>query len=114
MTSSKTQTGVVLGTPSYMSPEQIAGQKVDGRSDLFSLGVVFYELLSGERPFQGDSIATLMFNITASSPAPIKDLALNIPQPCINIIEKLLVKDRELRYQQGKELVRELAECMHL
>jgi serine/threonine-protein kinase len=114
MTSSKTQTGVVLGTPSYMSPEQIAGQKVDGRSDLFSLGVVFYELLTGERPFQGDSIATLMFNITASSPAPIKDLAPNIPQPCINIIEKLLIKDRELRYQQGKELVRELAECMHL
>ena len=114
MTSSKTQTGVVLGTPSYMSPEQIAGQKVDGRSDLFSLGVVFYELLTGERPFQGDSIATLMFNITTASPLPVRDLVPNIPEPCATIIEKLLAKDKEMRYQQGKDLSRDLAGCMNV
>jgi eukaryotic-like serine/threonine-protein kinase len=112
MTSSKTQTGVVLGTPSYMSPEQIAGQKVDGRSDLFSLGVVFYELLTGEKPFQGDSIATLMFNITTSPPQSIKALIPDIPNGYVSVIEKLLSKDRESRYQQGRVLVQDIAECM--
>lgn len=110
MTSSKTQTGVVLGTPSYMSPEQIAGQKVDGRSDLFSLGVVFYELLTGEKPFQGDSIATLMFNITTAQPIPIKDIDPGLPDRCIEIIEKLLLKDKEARYQRGRDLVKDLSE----
>jgi tRNA A-37 threonylcarbamoyl transferase component Bud32 len=112
MTSSKTQTGVILGTPSYMSPEQISGQKVDGRSDLFSLGVVFYELLTGEKPFQGDSIATLMFNITTSPPIPLKDLAPDIPKQCVAIIDRLLAKDREMRYANGKDLMKELAECL--
>jgi len=60
----RTQTGTLLGTPNYMSPEQISGHAVDGRSDLFSLGVVLYVLLTGERPFQGDSMATLMYMIT--------------------------------------------------
>jgi serine/threonine protein kinase len=110
MTSSKTQTGVILGTPSYMSPEQIAGQKVDGRSDLFSLVVVLYEMLSGEKPFQGDSIATLMYNITTSAPIPIMDLAPTLPKRFAAIIEKGLAKDRELRYQTGSELAKELAE----
>jgi len=112
MESSKTQTGVVLGTPSYMSPEQIAGQKVDGRSDLFSLGVVLYELLAGERPFQGDSMATLMFNITTSSPVSIKELLPDLPDYCVPIIDRLLAKDREARYQRGKDLVQDLASCM--
>jgi serine/threonine-protein kinase len=112
MTASKTQTGVVLGTPSYMSPEQIAGQKVDGRSDLFSLGVVFYELLTGEKPFQGDSIATLMFNITTTAPLPLKDLSPGIPEPCVTVIDRLLVKDRESRYQNGKELGDALSQCL--
>ena len=112
MTSSKTQTGVILGTPSYMSPEQISGQKVDGRSDLFSLGVVFYELLTGEKPFQGDSIATLMFNITTSPPIPLKGLAPDIPKQCVAIIDRLLAKDREMRYANGKDLMKDLAECL--
>jgi len=112
MTSSKTQTGVVLGTPSYMSPEQIAGQKVDGRSDLFSLGVVFYELLTGEKPFQGDSIATLMFNITTGAPTPLKELASGIPDKCAAIVDRLLAKDRDARYAQGRDLVQDLADCL--
>jgi CHASE2 domain-containing sensor protein/tRNA A-37 threonylcarbamoyl transferase component Bud32 len=113
MSTSKTKTGVILGTPSYMSPEQIAGQKVDGRSDLFSLGVVFYELLTGERPFKGDSIATLMFNITTSPPTPLKELIPDIAERFVLVLEKLLAKDRDIRYQQGRELVRDLTESMN-
>lgn len=120
VTSSETQTGVIPGTPSYMSPEQAAGQTVDGRSDLFSLGVVFYELLTGEKAFQGDSSATIIFNITNTSPIPVRDLVLNIPESyaissailwlkVFAIVDKLLAKDREERYQQGRELIRDLA-----
>lgn len=112
MATSKTQTGVVLGTPSYMSPEQIAGKKVDGRSDLFSLGVVLYELIAGEKPFGGDSIATLMFNITSSPPPSIKELSPNIPNSIAPIIEKILAKDVEARYQTGKLFVDDLLACL--
>lgn len=108
MATSKTQTGVVLGTPSYMSPEQIAGKKVDGRSDLFSLGVVLYELLSGDKPFNGDSIATLMYNITSSPPPSLRELSSNIPEKLVPIVEKLLSKDVEARYQNGKSLADDL------
>jgi serine/threonine-protein kinase len=112
MTTSKTQTGVILGTPSYMSPEQIAGQKVDGRSDLFSLGVVFYELLTGEKPFKGDSMATLMYNITSAAPVPVKEFVPHIPDPLVSVINKLLDKNREMRYQSGKDIVNDLSEYM--
>ena len=108
-TTSKVLTGLVPGASSYMSPEQITGQIVDGRSDLFSLGVVFYELLTGEKPFQGDNVTEILFNITTSSPVPVGDLSPNIPAPCVAIIDKLLVKDREARYKQAKELVHDLA-----
>jgi serine/threonine-protein kinase len=113
MSSSKTQTGVVLGTPSYMSPEQIAGKKVDGRSDLFSLGVVLYELLAGEKPFQGDSITTLMYNITSSEPRSLKELSSRIPDRMVPIVEKLLAKDVENRYQTGKLLADVLLACLY-
>ncbi len=109
MATSKTQTGIVLGTPSYMSPEQIAGQKVDGRSDLFSLGVVLYELLSGRKPFAADNFATLMYNITSVAPLPLKDIIPDIPDKVVTIAAKLLVKDPVLRYQTGKELMDDLA-----
>jgi CHASE2 domain-containing sensor protein/tRNA A-37 threonylcarbamoyl transferase component Bud32 len=108
MASSRTQTGVIMGTPSYMSPEQISGQKVDGRSDLFSLGVVFYELLTAEKPFGGESITTLMYNITNSPPTPLRDYAPAAPEFCETIIMKLLAKDKETRYQRGQELANEL------
>jgi serine/threonine-protein kinase len=113
MASSKTQTGVVLGTPSYMSPEQIAGKKVDGRSDLFSLGVVLYELLAGEKPFEGDSIATLMYNITSSPPRSIQEISPNVPEKLVRIVERLLFKDVEARYQTGKALADDLLVCLN-
>ncbi len=112
MSSSKTQTGVILGTPSYMSPEQIAGKKVDGRSDLFSLGVVLYELICGEKPFNGESITTLMYNITSSAPPSIKELSPNIPEKLVPIVEKLLAKEVEDRYQTGKLLADDLLACL--
>jgi len=113
MASSSTQTGVVLGTPSYMSPEQISGKKVDGRSDLFSLGVVLFELLSGSKPFTADNFATLMYNITSGVPASIKETMPNTPEKIVAIIEKLLVKDPALRYQTGKELLDDLSVCLN-
>ena len=112
MSSSKTQTGVVLGTPSYMSPEQIAGNKVDGRSDLFSLGVLLYELLTSHKPFQGDSIATLMFNITSSLQPAIQEMVPEIPDKLASIVNKLLEKIVEKRYQSGKELADDLLACL--
>lgn len=111
MESSKTQTGMVLGTPSYMSPEQIAGRKVDGRSDLFSLGVVFFELLTGERPFKGDTIATLMYNITSTPPTPIKKVEPRMPACIVEIIDKLLQKNADDRYSRGQDFVEALNRC---
>jgi len=109
--SSTIPTKAPRGTVSYMSPEQITGQIADGRSDLFSVGIVFYELLTGEKPFQGDSSAAIMFNITSTAPVPVRNLASNIPEPYVAIIDKLLVKDREARYQQARDLVRDLSKA---
>lgn len=109
--SSKTKTGAVLGTPSYMSPEQLSGKRVDGRSDLFSLGVMFFQLTTGELPFGGDSLATLMFKI-ANEPHP--DILAVKPQlpPCFkNLVDRALNKDADQRYQTGAELANALRQC---
>ncbi|MBL0142888.1 MAG: CHASE2 domain-containing protein [Betaproteobacteria bacterium] len=101
--SSKTKTGMVLGTPSYMSPEQLAGKKIDGRSDLFSLGVTLYQMLAGRLPFEGESMTQLMFAI-ASNPHPnIHDYNPGLPAWIDAIIDKALAKDFEKRYQTGQE-----------
>jgi len=109
VTSSRTQTGVVLGTPSYMSPEQITGSKVDGRSDIFSLGVVFFELLTGEKPFQGDSIATLMYNIARTPHPRARDLRPEVPEYCDMIIDVMLAKEPEHRYQLSSDISSDIA-----
>lgn len=111
-TSSATQTGTVLGTPSYMSPEQVAGQKVDGRSDLFSLGASMYELLCGQKPFNGDSIAALMYAIANKPPVLITQLDPNIPQCCAYIAHRLITKDLAKRYQSGREVVEHAKMCL--
>ncbi len=108
---SKTQTGVVLGTPSYMSPEQVVGKKVDGRSDLFSAGVMLYELLSGKKPFTGDSIATLMYNIANQPHPPLKEVVPGIPECCAVIVDRFLAKDLDKRYQNGAQAVKDLKAC---
>jgi len=109
--SSRTKTGVVLGTPSYMSPEQLAGKHVDGRSDLFSFGVMLYEMITGKTPFTGDSLATLMFQI-ANAPTPdVKKARTDTPKCLATIVECLLEKEADKRYATGAELKQELEQC---
>jgi len=106
--SSKTKTGMVLGTPSYMSPEQLAGKKVDGRSDLFSLGVMLYQMLSGSLPFKADSMASLMFKITNEEAADIRTIRPEIPETLSAVINRALNKDVDKRFQTGTEFANAL------
>jgi serine/threonine-protein kinase len=109
--SSKTKTGMVLGTPSYMSPEQLQGKKVDGRSDLFSLGVMMYQLLSGKLPFTGDSMTTLMWNISREPHTDILAVRPELP-PCMKaIIDKALHKSANERYARGAQMVQDIRAC---
>jgi serine/threonine-protein kinase len=109
--SSKTKTGMVLGTPSYMSPEQLAGKKIDGQSDLFSLGVTLYQMCCGTLPFTGESMAQLMFKI-ANEP-PIDPLSMNpaLPDCLVSIINKALAKNTEERYRTGEEMASAIRQC---
>ncbi|MFA6091518.1 MAG: CHASE2 domain-containing protein [Elusimicrobiota bacterium] len=111
--SSKTATGTVMGTPSYMSPEQIAGRKVDGRSDLFSLGVTLFELLTGEKPFKGgDGIGTLLFQIANEpEPEPLQ-IEPKLPRRVSAIVHKALKKNADERHQKGSELAAQLRACI--
>jgi serine/threonine-protein kinase len=102
--SSKTKTGMVLGTPSYMSPEQLAGKKIEGRSDLFSLGVTLYQLSCGKLPFQGESMAQLMYKIANEQPVDILTHNPNVPPGVVDVINKALAKQPEERYQTGEEM----------
>jgi serine/threonine-protein kinase len=108
---SKTKTGTVLGSPYYMSPEQLAGKKVDGRADLFSLGVTMYQMLSGELPFQGDSIANLMYNITNEKHPDIRRYRSDLPNCVNNVINKALQKDAKARYESGKQMAASMKRC---
>jgi len=110
--SSRTKTGMVLGTPSYMSPEQLAGRKIDGRSDLFSLGVSLYQLACGSLPFGGDSMAQLMFKIANEAHPDIRTLRPDVPECLAGIIDKALTKDADQRYQTGAEMAADLRACM--
>lgn len=110
--SGKTRTGTVLGTPPYMSPEQLSGRPLDGRSDLFSLGVVLFELVSGRRPFEGDTVATLMTRI-ANEPHPdLMALRGGVPACLRNIIDKALEKDVNKRYPNAGAMRLALLRCI--
>jgi serine/threonine-protein kinase len=105
---SRTRTGMVLGTPSFMSPEQMAGRRVDGRSDLYSLGVMLFQLLTGALPHASESMATLMYEI-ANQPAPdVRSLRPGLPEALANIVALALEKRPEVRYSDGKALAADL------
>ncbi|MCP4692538.1 MAG: serine/threonine protein kinase, partial [Desulfobacterales bacterium] len=104
LASSQTRTGVVKGTPHYMSPEQFSGRKVDGRSDIFSLGVMMFKLLTGAYPFHGDSPAVLMHAIIKKPHPDPRSINPKIYKPIVSVIDKALEKDRENRYQKASTM----------
>ncbi|TAG26946.1 MAG: CHASE2 domain-containing protein [Burkholderiales bacterium] len=106
--SSKTKTGLVLGTPSFMSPEQIAGKKVDGRSDLYSLGVMLFQMLAGVLPFRGDSMAELMYKIANEEAPDIRIIRAEISQKLADVVAMSLSKRPETRYQDGEQFAADL------
>jgi eukaryotic-like serine/threonine-protein kinase len=110
--SSKTKTGLVLGTPSFMSPEQIAGKKVDGRSDLYSLGVMLFQMLAGVLPFRGDSMAELMYKIANEEAPDIRIIRPEIPQKLADVVAMSLSKRVETRYQDGDQFASDLRAVM--
>ena len=95
--------GKVLGTPAYMAPEQLAGTSVDGRSDLFSLGVILYAMVTGHSPFQGDSATTVCFKVANREPVPASALDLDLPREIDAVIERAMAKDPAKRFQRGSE-----------
>ena len=99
-----TRVGDVLGTPQYMSPEQTKGAKIDGRSDLFSVGIILYQMLAGTPPFQGDSVVALAVKIANEEPVPIEKLRPDLPQAVRRIVERCLAKAPERRFQSGAAL----------
>jgi serine/threonine-protein kinase len=107
---SQTQTGIVKGTPYYMSPEQFSGEKVDGRSDIFSLGTMFFQLLTGQFPFFGESPAALMNQIMNVKHPDPKQINPKIVKPLVTIIDKALEKNREKRYQRASRMAADLRE----
>jgi serine/threonine protein kinase len=106
--SNMTTAGQVLGTPSYMSPEQVRGRNLDGRSDLFSFGVCMYEMLTGEKPFTGQNITTIIYKIMNEAPIPPRELDVSIHPGISAIITKCLEKSPDERYQCGADLIKDL------
>ncbi len=103
-----TKAGVVVGTPYYMSPEQIRGKKVDHRSDIFSLGCVMYEFLTGQRPFVADSMSQLLQTILTSDPVPLRRIAPALPEALERVSTRCLAKNAELRYADASAIAAEL------
>jgi serine/threonine-protein kinase len=105
---SKTNTGLVLGTPSYMSPEQIAGKKVDGRSDLYSLGAMLFQTLAGVLPFRGNSMAELMDKIAIETAPDVRIIRAELPEKLAAIVALSVSKMPETRYQDGAQFAADL------
>jgi hypothetical protein len=105
-----TRTGKVLGTPNYMAPEQIRGDDVDHRADIFSAGVVFYELLTGRKPFEGDSIATTMYKVLETEPPPLHLVDVHLPLTLSTVVNRALAKDRSARFQTSGEMLDAIAQ----
>jgi TonB family protein len=109
-----TYSGALLGTPSYMSPEQAMGDKLDGRSDIFSLGVVAFEMLAGQQPFPGANVTSILYKLVHVDPVEPADLEMNglVPQKWREVFHKVLAKKPESRYQTGAAFVQDLEFCL--
>ncbi len=110
-TGSHTLVGTVLGSPKYMSPEQLSGKEIDGRSDIFSLGVVLYEMLTGEAPFYGDNVSAIMYQVLHNDPPPPSKLNPRLPTLFNEIVAQALNKNPDSRYASATEMARELREA---
>ncbi len=99
-----TRAGTIMGTPNYMSPEQVRGEKVGAPSDVFSLGAVFYEVLAGRKPFASESVHAVLFQVLQQEARPLSEVAPEVPEPVRAVVEKALAKDVALRYQNAGEL----------
>jgi serine/threonine-protein kinase len=106
-----TQTGVMLGSPKYMSPEQVIGKRADHRSDIFSLGVIVYEMLTGAAPFSGENVTALMYQIVNFAPPAPSSVNRHVPEMLDFVIAKMLAKSLEERYQDARELAKDLRHC---
>jgi len=107
----RTQTGMVLGSPKYMSPEQVMGKEIDQRSDIFSLGVMLYEMLTGQAPFNGDNVNAIMYQTLNAVPAPPNSVNAAVPEMLNFIVAKALAKSMEDRYQNAKDFADDLRAC---
>ncbi|WP_431286621.1 protein kinase domain-containing protein [Roseateles chitinivorans] len=108
----RTRVGDVLGTPQYMAPEQMNGEKIDGRSDLFSVGIVLYQMLTGVRPFTGDSVVNLALKIAKDDPTPLNKLRPEIPASLRRVVDRCLAKAPDNRFQTGAELAESLVKVL--
>lgn len=109
---SRTRTGMVLGTPSFMSPEQLSGQRVDGRADLYALGVSLFQLLTGQLPLRGDTMAALVYQIANQPPPDVRSLRPGLPAALADILNKSLAKTPAERYQNGAALAEDLQQVL--
>ena len=111
---SKTQTSMILGTPRYMSPEQATGKDVDGRSDVFSLGIVLFELLSGERPFDAENMAALVMRIAKAPHPPLLKYRRDLPTRVQSILDRALQKEIPNRYRHASDMAQDLRDVFQV